>query len=379
VVPAVLAFVALKAYERGLIAVERLPRIYDKFNLALAKPLRELTQMRLGVLKVPIPRLLELFIYLGLFTAPFSLLLWPSSLSRLSRRRRIVELGWVGGLTVVMTAVSAVTKGLMPIGGNLVLDFGVGFRVGLSGEWPGRAPMVVALGVTVVSVLGAILALQGLARVVWRILIRPQSPEAAAWRSCAIFLIATCAFYYGPPSLFYLPLFDRYFLPVVPLAIALVWLGFNTTVLSEEPRPAFPLRPIGIAAGLLSLLLLLVYSAAGTHDYLDWNRERWSAARRLASELAIPPTEIDGGWEYNNLFVNEERLYKNYQERGLMMTRQEREGEIYGKLLDKAYRIAVSPATGYEVIRQVPLSPWLPLTPSELVVMKKIGGSSPAR
>ena len=50
-----------------------------------------------------------------------------------------------------------------------------------------------------------------------------------------------------------------------------------------------------------------------------------------------------------------------------------------GVVLDKPYRIAVSPATGYEVIRQVPLSPWLPLTPIELVVMKKVGTSSPAR
>ena len=182
VVPAVLAFVALKAYERGLIAVERMPRIYPKFNEGLSRPLRELAQLRLGVLMVPIFRVLELLIYLGLFTAPFSLLLWPSSLSRLSRRGRIVELGWVGGLTVVMTACVCGQRGLMPIGGNIVLDFGLGFRVGLSGEWPGRAPAVVALGVTVLSVLGAILVLQALARVVWRILIRPKSPEVAAWR-----------------------------------------------------------------------------------------------------------------------------------------------------------------------------------------------------
>jgi len=47
-------------------------------------------------------------------------------------------------------------------------------------------------------------------------------------------------------------------------------------------------------------------------------------------------------------------------------------------VLDKTYRIAVSSATGYEVIRKVPLSPWLPLTPTELVLMKKVGASSPA-
>jgi hypothetical protein len=191
-------------------------------------------------------------------------------------------------------------------------------------------------------------------------------------------LIATSACSFGPPALIYLPLFDRYFLPIVPMAIALIWQGFNTPGLAPVPRPNILVRPIRIAAGLLSLLLLLVYSVAGTHDYLDWNRERWSALRLLASELAIPPTQIDGGWEYNNLLVNEERLYKNYQERGLMMSQREQDGLAYGMVLDKTYRIAVSPATGYEVIYKVPLSPWLPLTPSELVLMKKIGASSPA-
>ena len=188
--------------------------------------------------------------------------------------------------------------------------------------------------------------------------------------SCAIFLIGTCAFYYGPLSLAYLPLFDRYFLPVVPMAIASVWQGFSATVPSAAARANVPLSSDRDRRSALSPLLLLVYSTAGTHDYLDWNRERWSAVR---------PIEIDGGWEYNNLLVNEARLYKNYQERGATMTRREREGEIFGEVLDKPYRIAVSPATGYEVIRQVPLSPWLPLTPIELVLMKKVGAPSPAK
>jgi hypothetical protein len=380
VVPAVLAYVALKAYERGLIAAERMPRIYHKFNEALAQPFRDLIQLRLDVVKLPINRLLDLWIYLGLFTAPFSLLLWPSSLSRLARRDRIVELRWVGGLTVLVTALCALKKGLMPITIDLVVNFGLGLRMGLSGMWPGRGPTVFALGVTVLSVLCVILLLQALAQVGWRILIRPTSPEAAALRPVVIFLITTCASYYGPLSIAYVPSIDRYFLPIVPTAIVLIWQSFDTTVLLAMPRQTFVLRPIGIAAGLLCLSLLFVYSVAGTHDYLDWNRGRWSAARRLASDLALPPSEIDGGWEYNKFVMSQERLYKNYHERGLEMTPVERDGGglLYGLLLDKPYRIAVSPAIGYEVIRRVPLSPWLPLTPVELVVMKKVGAFSPA-
>jgi hypothetical protein len=378
VVPAVLAFLALKAFERGMIAADRIPRFYDRFSLALARPLHDLAQMRLGVLKVPIPRLLVLLAYLGLFTVPFSLLLWPSSLSRLSRRSRVVELGWVGVSAVVVTAVCVATNNLMPLIGNVIFDFGLGVRVGLSGEWPGQAPVVVALGMTLLSVLGAILALRALKQVLWQICIRPASSEAAAWRWSSIFLIATCAFSYGPPALAYLPLFDRYFLPVIPMAIVLIWQGFAVSGLASAPKSTFRAHPVGMAMGLSSLLLLLVFSVAGTHDYLDWNRERWSALHQLATELALSPSEIDGGWEYNNLLVNEGRLYKSSQERGLVMSQQERDGRIYGVVLDKLYRIAVSPAAGYEVVRNVPLSPWLPLAPQRLILMKKANAIMPA-
>jgi Dolichyl-phosphate-mannose-protein mannosyltransferase len=376
VVPAVLAFLTLKACERGLIALDRLPRVYGMFNQSLSEFLGDLIHVKRGILRALFYRVLVFLAYLGLFTAPIALLLWPSTLSRLSRRGRMIEVGWVGGLTVVMTAVHYRYRGLMPSGGNVVCDFGVGARF-LSGEWPGQSPKAVTWSITVLSVLGAILALQALARVVWRILIRPLNPETAARRPAAILLIATCALFFGPFLFTNIPLFDRYFLTVVPLAIALIWLGITTTVASEVPGPAFVLRPIGIAAGLLSLSVLFVFAAAGTHDYLDWSRGRWSAARRLASELAIPPTEIDGGWEYNNLFPNEERLYKNRQERDSMMTRRERDGKSIPNALDKPYRVAVSPTTGYEVIRRIPLSPWLPLAPRELVLTKKIGVSSP--
>ena len=73
--------------------------------------------------------------------------------------------------------------------------------------------------------------------------------------------------------------------------------------------------------------------------------------------------------------LNEDRLYKNYQERGLMMSQRERGGQIYGVVLDKSYRLVVTPTAGYEVIREVLLSPWLPLTPRRLVLMKKVGPS----
>jgi hypothetical protein len=147
----------------------------------------------------------------------------------------------------------------------------------------------------------------------------------------------------------------------------------------DEPNPPFPLRPVGVAAGLVSLLLYLAFSAAATHDYLDWSRVRWQTDLSLAQELAIPATDIDGGWEYNNYIANTERLYKSYQERESMMDPLEKQGEVWGQSLERPYRVSAYVADGYEFFRKVPLSPWLPLAPTELIVSKRRDPGSTAR
>src|SRR5262249_13627892 len=139
------------------------------------------------------------------------------------------------------------------------------------------------------------------------------------------------------------------------------------------------LRPIGVIAGTLGLSLFLAFAVAATHDFLDWSRVRWSQDLSLASELAIPATEIDGGWEYNNYFANLERLYKTPKERESLMAPEEKSGNMWGARVDRPYRVSSYVAPGYEVLRSVPLSPWLPLAPKEFIVTKRIKLSSAAR
>jgi hypothetical protein len=115
------------------------------------------------------------------------------------------------------------------------------------------------------------------------------------------------------------------------------------------------------------------------YDYLDWSHVRWKTNLSLTEQPAIPATDIDGGWEYNNYIANLARLYMSYQERELAMAPEEKESGMWGKSLDRPYRVSSHLATGYEVIRKVSLSPWLPLAPSEFVVSRKIDPSSSAR
>jgi dolichyl-phosphate-mannose-protein mannosyltransferase len=379
--PAVLAFVALKAYERGLIWFERLPMAYNKSSDSTVQFLSLLARGKLGVFKVVLAKMWELLLFLGTYTVPFSLLCWPSRLARLSRCARIMELGRVAGLSVVVTTTLVVTGGKVLRQHNLVYDFGVGPRIGhsqLMAGWPRHMPFVLNLGLTAMSVLGVVLALEAFGQVVRRIPIRPRNSAEVAWRSSVVFLIATCAFYNGPISLSFLIVYDRYLLGILPLALALVWEGVCTER-RKEPGALFDLRPIGVAAGLVSLMLYLTFASAATHDYLDWSRVRWQTDVSLAEQLAVPATDIDGGWEYNNYIANLERLYKSHHERELAMDLEEKMGNMWGKSLDRPYRVSSHLATGYEAIRKVPLSPWLPLAPSEFIVSKRIDPSSPAK
>jgi hypothetical protein len=374
--PAVLAFVALKAYERGLISLERLPRSYNKSAAATAEFLSFVARGKVGIFKITLVKMWELLLFLGMYTVPFSLLCWPSRLAQLSRRGRFVELGWVVGLTVVMTAL-VVIGGERFVPGHVVFDFGVGprfaDRLRMSEAWPGQMPFALKLGCEAMTALGSVLALQAFGRVVWRILFRPRSSAEVAWRSSAVFLIATCTIYNGPINLSLLTTWDRYPLGILPLVLALIWMGISSAGRQgPDLGGAFPLRRIGVAAGLLSILVYLTFATAATHDYLDWSRERWKANLSLAKEFAVPASDIDGGWEYNNYIASLERLYKSYQERELLMDPDERKGLNWGESLDRRYRVSPHLAPGYQAVRTVPLSPWLPLAPIQFIVSKRI-------
>ena len=78
--------------------------------------------------------------------------------------------------------------------------------------------------------------------------------------------------------------FDRYLLPVIPFAAAVLAAG--------QPE----LR-VGAAAWALALALAW-YAVAGTHDYMAWNRARFAMLSELES-AGTDPRSIDGGVEYN--------------------------------------------------------------------------------
>jgi hypothetical protein len=89
-------------------------------------------------------------------------------------------------------------------------------------------------------------------------------------------------------------LFDRYTLTLLVPALCLL--------LAYLDRVGHQMRAT-IACGMI-ISAMAAFAVAGTHDYLEWNRARWSAVRHAMNELHVRPTELNAGIEFNGWFTS---------------------------------------------------------------------------
>jgi len=151
--------------------------------------------------------------------------------------------------------------------------------VGLSTIWRRRADS--ASGMTSPEVNGEMTAARAgagltLALAFWQVVgVLPQSFTFQNWTFRG----------YNAPSL------DRYLLPLLPLAVILVFWAIR------EVRVALP------AAWILALLMA-VFSIVGTRDFLVFHTAVWDLARQLNSE-GVPNTRIDAGAGWDGYYLYE--------------------------------------------------------------------------
>jgi hypothetical protein len=192
------------------------------------------------------------------------------------------------------------------------------------------------------------------------------------WRP--MFLALVGSIYSAPILITYHKVYDRYTLGLLPLLLILIWeglcagrarLGLDD---SHRPQPG----PTAVCASVAALVIALAFGVAGTHVFLQWHRVAWAADISLLRDEHIPLEEIDGGWEFNNYMVNERRLYLSRAEREAGKSKEERTREI-GTLVrpDSRYRVAFTPLAEHEVLRRIPLTPWLLFTYRELFVLRR--------
>lgn len=148
--------------------------------------------------------------------------------------------------------------------------------------------------------------------------------------------------------------FDRYFLPLIPLAIVLgLWAA-------QELRPS----PTFLLLGLLGMAL---FSLAGTHDWFSHNRLRWQLGHELVAR-GVPLEQIDAGMEWDGWFLYEYSQQHKLRPRAA-------DGPFWTQRIapatDSTYVVSFSPLPGYEVRQRREYPSWLHREPVYLYLLQR--------
>ncbi|MBI4558204.1 MAG: glycosyltransferase family 39 protein [Candidatus Hydrogenedentes bacterium] len=302
-------------------------------------------------------------LYVGLFLGPWLLFL-PSPPITLRgsaawQAAATFLMGAIVELVLSVTAIDTVVPRLMPLRGNVFINFGIGpallhdtYFLNLPNH--PRAPLWIWTLVTLASLVGAVRLFRyaGLNFAGLPAVFRRADSLHHEWFHV---VIAVCATLYCL-LLLIAPRFDRYvifLLPLVMILVARVQRASPGSLNSSNPAAA---RRVAIA--WLGLLLFGWFSIAGTHDYLAWNRVRWNTLRQLLADGTITSKTIDAGVEFHGWY--------DYRDRHLAEV-----GKSWWWVEDDGYILTLGPVSGYQNIREYPYSRWLPGPEGRLYLMRR--------
>jgi 4-amino-4-deoxy-L-arabinose transferase-like glycosyltransferase len=294
-------------------------------------------------------------VYLGLFLFPILLLLFFTRLQQLSIWNRILSLSTVVIISSAIMATLSFDYGLMPLRGNILVDFGLG-PVILKNSRPILAPRLFWVILTAVGSVGAILILQYLFLALKQIINSCLRPEIATKRWIMIFVIAAITISYLPLGFLGLGPFgfyDRYLIFFLPLLLMLILI--STTNLSHWQQNH---KWISIASAML--ICYGAFTVAGTHDSLTWNRLRWQTLHTLMEEKEISPHQIDGGFEFNGWYLYDDKYeYDPTFEKSWYWV----DGDDYV--------VSFNSLVGYKELERYPFSRWLPWGQESILVLRR--------
>ena len=264
--------------------------------------------------------LLRLFIYLGLLLLPFTVWSFPALLNRLELKQRTLLTLVTVELVAILPLGLLLSRNIMPLADNMIFDFGLGpiLLGGNQGAWPAfaQAPRLFWQLITVFSGMGAALLGGSLAALVIALRQKARS-SAPPWKYtdavCTLLLLISFTYVL---AICLRGFFDRYL--IVLFLLFAVILGHATTFaptrdLAKNTWQQFfcfakfipKAHPVLAVLSALFAVSIATYSLLGTHDYFAWNRARWTALDAAMSVDKIPPSKIDGGYEFNHWYVYE--------------------------------------------------------------------------
>lgn len=156
--------------------------------------------------------------------------------------------------------------------------------------------------------------------------------------------------------------YDRYLIPLIPALSVLLLTGLAK---QDDPAPVMS-RRLGGYAAVFFFMVGAWFSVSGTTNYLSWNRARWNGLRYLIYETGIPPTRIDGGFEFNG--------YYSYNDDDVTYLKEKADPakKSWWWVHDDAYMIAFGPVKGYTVLKTFPcLHTFFPFSSSKNIFVLK--------
>lgn len=347
-IPAVVVSGALIGFNYWLRITHRLP---EKYNGDLELMLNFRHPELLIKLSYFTKNVFVIAMYVGLFMLPFLLftLEFEKAGRRSSLRSKIAVPLFLAFLLLMIKSVGQI----MPLTPNVLIKEGIGpitlTDTGILAL--GHSPVLPAwfwIAITTLSILGAAVLLTRTGSVITGTLADFRNLRHDNRRMAGFFFV-TAASIYVMPLLFNRATFDRYLLPVIAIMCA----GLAPAARSRESSSRHLRRP----AAMLSLVLLAAFSIAATRDYMAWNRKRWEALRYLTDVEHISPSLIDGGFEFNGLYLYADDFHGS--------------GKAWWWVKNDKYMIALGEVNGYEVVRSYGFSRWMPRGEGRIYVLRR--------
>lgn len=330
-----LPFVAASGYAAWVVSGAGVPQaVHNKVTEAATTPVLDIGNAAFRGL-----------VTVGFLLAPFALATWPAR----TREKRIAT-----GATAVLAAVAlflyAREGASMFYLTNVLYDLGVGcvtlrdaFFLALD-RLPRAGPSL-RLPLTVVSITSA-----GILVARWSSLAHALREPVKAFALLAFVLSAIGSL---AQSAYY---FDRYLIAIAPLGLA-------AAVAAQPGRCS--------ARILLALTVLMaMFSVAGTHDWMAWNRARWHALEELEAR-GVAATSIDGGMEYNA-----DRLaarLRTSPSDAAVKPGQPSSVKSWWWIVDDEWIVAFGPLDGYEIAQQRRWTRWMPPRSDSVLLLHRTG------
>ena len=347
VLPVACTAAALLLYQRWLANGPGTPELYHWKEDALRAAISELLLLRGW--RLPLERTLGALLLLGGMLVPLLWLLPLPGLRKGPARRTAIAVAVAVAIVAALLGLPESTPGDIMDGARL------GARTSLGTHWQrpdwlGKAALAAAcLPATVVAALVA-RALLDVALKLWPARcpvpaavhkLRSGLPSLAIEPGYAAIFVALLALLHAPTSIVHAAYFDRYTVVLIPWALVLWW-GASASKHGVIVKPR---------VGVLLLALFLIADVAATHDYLAWQRARWSAVEYL-SQHGAQPAQIRAGFEVDQ--------YGPWAE-----PRSARADHV-----SPFYIVAISPIAGHQTLHVVPVNRWLPFAASQILVLR---------